>query len=271
MQTSWQERDIIINGRKVHYIRTGKGKKQPLLLIHGRSDNGLCWAKTAKKLENQYDVIMPDSRGHGLSARIQPGEEIDNAGDLAEFIKYLGVEKPIIAGHSMGAASSSELGARYPELPKALVLEDPPWRERPSERISSEKQVARPVFQQAETYRGKTLEEVIAQYQPQYPTWDPEVLRLWCLGKTQMDQNFVRVKRLFRMGWRDIISKITCPTLLITADPPGGIVTTEIAEQAVEMNSNITHVHIAGTGHHIRFENYQDFFTAFKTFLENIN
>ena len=71
---------------------------------------------------------MPDSRGHGLSARVKPEEEVDNAGDLATLIMALELDKPIIAGHSMGAASASELGARFPSMPRALILEDPPWR-----------------------------------------------------------------------------------------------------------------------------------------------
>lgn len=87
----------------------------------------MCWAKTAAKLESQFDVYLPDSRGHGLSSRVQPGEELDNAADLAGFIRALDIKQPVIAGHSMGAASTSECAARFPELPRALILEDPPW------------------------------------------------------------------------------------------------------------------------------------------------
>ena len=39
----------------------------PLILLHGLTDNGLCWNQIPMLLEVEYDVIMPDARGHGVS------------------------------------------------------------------------------------------------------------------------------------------------------------------------------------------------------------
>ena len=237
MQPNWTENDVMVNGRRVHYTRTGNGSQQALVLVHGFSDNGLCWAKTAQLLEGRFDIIMPDSRGHGLSARVQPGEEVDNAGDLAAFIQFLELDHPIVAGHSMGAASASELGARFPEIPSALILEDPPWRiSQPVAQQPQGEPRANPMADWAKTLVGKSLDTLVAEYEPEHPTWDADVLRAWCLGKVQLDQNFLTTPRLFRMDWQDIVCGLTCPTLLITADAPGGIVTDETAEQAVAMN-----------------------------------
>jgi len=38
-----------------------------MILLHGFTDNGLCWARVASMLENDFDIIMPDIRGHGKS------------------------------------------------------------------------------------------------------------------------------------------------------------------------------------------------------------
>ncbi|MCB0140765.1 MAG: alpha/beta fold hydrolase, partial [Caldilineaceae bacterium] len=62
----WSADDIMVNGVKIHVHRTG-GDKPPLVLCHGITDNGLCWTRAAGELEKQYDVIMVDARGHGLS------------------------------------------------------------------------------------------------------------------------------------------------------------------------------------------------------------
>ncbi|MEZ4677061.1 MAG: alpha/beta fold hydrolase [Caldilineaceae bacterium] len=51
-----------------------------MLLIHGFSDTGLLWTPVAE-LEADYDVIMPDMRGHGRSTRVQP--DVDMAADVA--------------------------------------------------------------------------------------------------------------------------------------------------------------------------------------------
>ena len=62
----WYEADVLANEMHTHYYRTG-GEKPQLVLLHGFSENGLCWSRVAKALEREYDVIMPDARGHALS------------------------------------------------------------------------------------------------------------------------------------------------------------------------------------------------------------
>jgi N-formylmaleamate deformylase len=125
---SWTQADLVINnGARLNYYRTGHGEKRPIVLVHGFSDNGLCWTPVARALEAEYDVIMPDMRSHGLSDRFQPGETVDMAADVAELIRGLGLERPIVAGHSMGGGVSYHLTVRYPELVSALILEDAPF------------------------------------------------------------------------------------------------------------------------------------------------
>lgn len=128
-----------------------------------------------------------------------------------------------------------------------------------------------PRLEQAKSYVGQTVDDLVDRFRTEYPNWEPDVLRAWCLGKTQLDQNFLTARYLFRMSWQDIVAGIKCPTLLVTADQPGGIVSQETALKVTEMNGQISHVHISGTGHHIRFANYEDYFTAFTNFLNNLD
>src|SRR3982074_2513917 len=101
--THWFSGDVITNKIKIHYYRTG-GDKRPLVLSHGATDSGLCWSRVARTLESEYDVIMPDSRGHGLSDAPETGySSADHAADLAGLIRALGLEQPAVGGHSMGA------------------------------------------------------------------------------------------------------------------------------------------------------------------------
>jgi len=62
--THWTQNDLTINGINLHYWRTGEGGKPPLVLVHGFSDNSQCWLQTAIDLEAEFDIIMPDARGH---------------------------------------------------------------------------------------------------------------------------------------------------------------------------------------------------------------
>ena len=57
MLPHWKENDLIVNGNKIHYTRTGDGSKPPIVLAHGFSDNGKCWLPVALELEANYDLI----------------------------------------------------------------------------------------------------------------------------------------------------------------------------------------------------------------------
>jgi pimeloyl-ACP methyl ester carboxylesterase len=86
----WFSGDVKTNGLRMHYYRTG-GEKPPLVLAHGATDSGQCWSRVARTLESEYDVILPDARGHGLSDAPERGYTTsDHAGDLAGFINALG-------------------------------------------------------------------------------------------------------------------------------------------------------------------------------------
>ena len=69
VNASWTEHDIDLDGKLMHYVRTGNGEKPPLVLVHGFSDDGPCWTPTARDLEADYDILMLDARGHGRSGR----------------------------------------------------------------------------------------------------------------------------------------------------------------------------------------------------------
>ena len=102
----WQDGFVEANGLKIHYYRTG-GDKPQVALNHGIMDDGLCWTEIAKALEDDYDVIMLDARGHGMSDAGQGDYSSDaRAADLLAVIEALGLEKPVIGGHSMGADTS---------------------------------------------------------------------------------------------------------------------------------------------------------------------
>src|SRR5271157_2904247 len=65
--TNWMSGTCEANGVNIHYLRTG-GYKPPLVLLHGLTGSGACWIPLARALEGEYDVLMPDARGHGSSS-----------------------------------------------------------------------------------------------------------------------------------------------------------------------------------------------------------
>ncbi|MCX7680625.1 MAG: alpha/beta hydrolase [Anaerolineae bacterium] len=272
MLAHWTQDDLLVNGVRLHYYRTGHGDKRPMVLIHGFSDNGLCWTPVARALEADYDVIMPDMRGHGLSARVQPGEAVDMAADVAELIRTLGLSRPIVGGHSMGAAVAYQLTVRFPELVSALFLEDPGWwLTRPAPPPPDENPIAKWV----KSLSTQTLEELLVQYRKDHPTWPEELLQPMCESKKQLDPMIFDVvsagMHSEEWSWRTTLQNVTQPILLFTGNPElGGIVTPEVVAKVRELNPGVTIVTIPDVGHLIRFDKYPAFMEALWAFLKQL-
>ena len=68
--------------------------------------------------------------------------------------------------------------------------------------------------------------------------------------------------------WREIISRIECPILLITSDPElHAIVTPDVAQEATRLWKHGEMVHISGAGHNIHRDRYDETMTAVRAFL----
>ncbi|MBN1428228.1 MAG: alpha/beta hydrolase [Anaerolineae bacterium] len=275
MLPHWSQDDLLINGVQLHYYRAGHGDKRPLVLVHGFSDNGLCWTPTARDLESEYDIIMPDMRGHGLSGRIQPGETVDMAADLAGLIRALGLNQPVICGHSMGAGITYEIGVRFPELARALVLEDPPWWLSRPDHPPLDQPDENLILKWARSLPGRTLEDLLVEYRTEHPTWPEDLVRPMCESKKQLDPTIVDMlaNRMHSQeaDWLTHIRNITHPMLIFAANPElGGIVTPEVVAKVRELNPKATIVNIPDVGHLIRFDNYTAFMDALRAFLKQI-
>ncbi len=111
--------DVESNGLKIHYYRTADeaGARPTLVLLHGITDSGLCWPRVVKALAGEYDLVLPDARGHGLSDKPPTGyAPEDHAADVAGLIAALGLDRPVVIGHSMGGLVASLVAAHHPDL-----------------------------------------------------------------------------------------------------------------------------------------------------------
>lgn len=271
--TTWYDGYVVANGIRQHYWRTGDGTKPALVLCHGVTDNGLCWTPVARALENDFDVIMVDARGHGLSDAPESGyTNADRAADVAALIQALGLKKPAILGHSMGGATVGAVAATYPELISKVLLEDPAWFEddHPMQMLTDAERQKMVAERRAELLTRKRLsrEALIADNRQNNPLWSEEERGNWAIAKQQVSPNIVNVYATVRGPWREVAAKFQCPALLITADvDKGALVTPAIAQEATALNPNIQVTHIPGAGHNIRREAFRAYMDAVKAFL----
>ncbi|MFF8699551.1 alpha/beta fold hydrolase [Streptomyces albidoflavus] len=114
---------LTVDGRRLSYLDFG-GPGRPLIALHGHFGEARTFARLAGALAPDWRVVALDQRGHGLS---DPGPDYSRAGyvgDAAALVAHLGLDRPVVLGHSLGGVNAYQLAARRPELVSALVIED---------------------------------------------------------------------------------------------------------------------------------------------------
>jgi N-formylmaleamate deformylase len=266
----WQSGDVAANGIRLHYERTG-GDRPPLVLAHGYSDDGLCWTPVARALEAAFDIVMVDARGHGRSEAPLTGyDTAEQAADLAGAIAALGLQRPVVLGHSMGALTTLALAGTHPELPRAVLLEDPPgaWVERPMPPPPPPPETAS---------RSASREDLVAAQRMAAPGWSEAELGPWADAKLRMSPNArARISASPRWlpaaAWPPLLRRIACPVLVIAADPALGALLDDEAAAVLRANiADVEIVRISGAGHSVRREQFERYLEVVRSFLAGLD
>jgi N-formylmaleamate deformylase len=268
MSSFWQSAFVDTNGIHLHYSRTG-GAKPPVVLAHGVTDDGLCWSPVAAVLAPNYDVIMVDARGHGLSdAPLEGYGPIEQADDLAGLIIALELNVPIVFGHSMGAMTTLTLAARYPELLRAIALEDPPpWWDPTFERPNNPDWQAR-MRAWITMLQQQSRQAIINTQRTETPHWSEAELEPWADSKLHFSLNFFNDLSDPALDWTALLRQVICPALLITGDVDTGALVTPAAALALKAYMpQVQIAHIAGAGHSIRRDQFAPYLQVVQSFL----
>ena len=226
-------------------------------MAHGSSDDALCWTNLARELTDRYDVIMFDARGHGLSDPPTAADPVDvQVEDLAGLIKALKLEKPILMGHSMGSASVAWFAAKYPDVPRAVILEDPALV-RPADAGGAGRRRPRPPSTSGApailTRNNLSEAELVAGCMKNSPKWGQAECEIWAPSKRRHHPDTVRVNNALRPPMRELLPKIAAPTLILKADAQGELRAQN--EEVAKLLPKGRLVHITGAGHNVRREN----------------
>ncbi|HET6335327.1 MAG TPA: alpha/beta hydrolase [Polyangiales bacterium] len=118
-----QSRFAEVNGVKLHYLTAGQGT--PVLLIHGYAQTSHMWKPLIAKLAVTHQVIAPDLRGFGQSAKPATGYDKKTlAQDIHALVTSLGIKQIAIAGHDIGLMVAYAYAAQYPTEVTKIALMD---------------------------------------------------------------------------------------------------------------------------------------------------
>ena len=259
-------------------IQAGPVGAPQLVLLHGITSSAAAnWPSIAHWSQRGWRVIALDARGHGLSPRWQP-QQLLRAGqqlvdDVVEVLEYLPPAaglKPILIGHSMGAATAAVVAAQRPDLVSALVLEDPA---RYGTRSHSE--LLRRGQARA-NHVNRTLADLPASLvallenagTPGQPSAQEALPSLW--ASQQLDQSLLGTGVVApEVEFTQLMESISLPTLLLTGDRRGEArVGAQLLAQLMEQNPHICGQVIPGAGHQVRRANPQAYYDVVDAFLQ---
>jgi pimeloyl-ACP methyl ester carboxylesterase len=293
----WLDGYVYANGIRLHYYHAKQAQGKPVMvMVHGVTDNGLCWTTLTWKLQDSYDIYMIDSRGHGLS---DPFTTPDNGEtlikDVVEFIHVMRFEKPILMGHSMGAATVMRVGAQYPDLAKAIIMLDPfvgnrSFRPAPQGRDTSRNNRSTSTQQRPTTTAPDRLsvsmfgnpetlvtqnnykfEDLVATGRRQNPKWDSVDVNYWALSKKQYHGPYSSEQgqaMTGTMNTADALAKIQVPALILKADASPEV--RKANDEAARVMQKGKLVHIDGAAHNLHHDQLARTVEVLNEFLKTL-
>lgn len=273
LDTIAQSHQIDLPAGRFHYKSWGaeRTERPSMLLLHGITSSSQSWVRVGPELANRYRVFALDMRGHGDSVKPSPGTYSlrHTADDAIAFMEALGLERPVLIGHSWGGATAIVLasGAWFQKSAPTfsqVILEDPAHtfgRGNPEERAAYyTKDIGRPA------------EELRVEIAASSPGWTEADIE----GKVDALQKVSReaVISVFSDAGQEgsllpLLANIAAPTLLIRADPALGSIIGEGAwEQAKQyLPAHSRAIQINGSSHNIHRSTFDAFMQAVNDFL----
>lgn len=268
-----REQDIVLPDGRFHYVSWGAERTDlpAAVLVHGITSSAWSWVRIGPALAGRYRVYAFDMRGHGDSVHPESGAYSlqHTAGDTASFIRELGLERPLLVGHSWGGATALMLASgAWSEEPaptlERLILEDPAC----NFKHDNPEKAARPFIADI----GRPPAELRPELTANNIGWTTADIE----SKIDALQKVTReaVISVFRDAGQQgdilpLLARLTVPTLLIRADANLGTTLNDVAwERARQfLPASGRAVEIPGATHNIHRNKFPEFMQVVNAFL----
>lgn len=118
-----EDRHATVGGVELHYLTAGSGP--PIVLLHGYAETSHMWLPLFAELSRSHQVIAPDLRGAGSSAKPEGGyDKKSMARDIHALVQSLGLRQISIVGHDIGLMVAYAYAAQFPDEVEKIVLMD---------------------------------------------------------------------------------------------------------------------------------------------------
>jgi pimeloyl-ACP methyl ester carboxylesterase len=251
-QSDWKSAKQTVQiaaGLTFSYVEMGPEEGQPVVLLHGYTDNSRSWSLLAPHLDGRR-MIAFDLRGHGDSEAPSCCCGLDTlAADVDALMEALEIETADVVGHSLGSMTAATLAAYYPERVDELVL------------VST-------AANMPEAATGWLWDNVPQMQRPVDP--DSEFMMNWYWNPNPVDEDFLGRERaesaaapeatwmgvlraLTITDWTQMAPRIEAPTLILWGDQDG-FFGAESQAHVQSILPDARHITYEGFGHNMFWE-----------------
>ena len=249
------------------YRSAGEIGAPALMFLHGIGGAARAWRDQLDSFASRYRTIAWDMPGYGGSKPLDNTSIEALAQALKDFLAQLGIEKPVLIGHSIGGMIVQQLLKTDPKLPHAVALaQTSPAFGKPDGEWQKNFIEAR----LGPLARGETMKDLAPTLVKELAGTDPDPrgmdLARDCMAKVPEATYQATMRALIGFDLRDILKYIKLPTLVLA----GSEDTNAPAPMMKKMASYIPHatyVELEGVGHLANLERPMMFNAALASFL----
>lgn len=115
--------DVELDDVTVHYEQWGSSGP-PIVLVHGFAESSVSWGPMAELLGTDHVVYAIDLAGAGYTTRTGKYTLDDQVELVTGFINSLGLNRPVLVGHSLGAAVVGGVALKHPDAIRGVIFAD---------------------------------------------------------------------------------------------------------------------------------------------------
>ncbi len=256
--------------KQFHYQIYGNSTAPKLVFLHGLMGFGANWRKIVSGMEDKFQILTFDQRGHGRSMKPDAGyAPEDYADDLIEILNELGWEKIHLVGHSMGGRNALNFASRFPQRVISLVIEDISPESKLSDVERYEKLLDRvpTPFQNKKDAKEFLLNDfgdpVLGNYFYSNLVENDQGLIDWRFSKKGIIDSVRLGRKVDRWAeWQSL----KMPTLLVRGENSTDL-PQDIYEKMLKENPNVEGILIKEAGHWVHFDQPEQFIDDLRAFL----
>ena len=267
-----------------NYVILGQNSSERIVFLHGMMAFAANWRKIASRLESEFQCLIYDQRGHGRSFKPESGYSPEIfAQDLDKITTQLGWDRFHLVGHSMGGRNAMVFSNKYPEKVKTLTIEDigpeadmrsilyyKDLLEMVPTPFNSKEEIKKyftEIFEKNNKFKEPiTVLSSFLQANIEEKTEGPQRgLYDWRFSKNAIYE--IVKDGALKDRWFEI-SNFKMPVLLVRGQF-SHLLSRETFEKMCAINSNIHGVEIAGAGHWVHYEKFEEFAQVLRDFLRD--